>query len=85
MSAPVVTQKTDHEIATMAYASVADIPTQEMNDRNRLGFHIYLYLTGNIDSVLDAVRESRTRLLISTTDAADKIRTALTAQGVAAA
>lgn len=84
MSAPVVTAKTDHEIASLAYASVADIPTQEVNDRNRLGFHIYLYLTGNIDSVLEAVRESRTRLHIPTVDAADKIRAALLAQGVEA-
>lgn len=84
MSAPVVTAKTDHEIAELAYASVAEIPTQEMNDRNRLGFHIYLYLTGNIDSVLDAVRESRSRLHVSTTEAAETIRTSLRAQGVEA-
>lgn len=82
MSAPVVQSKTDSEIAAIAYASVADIPTQEMNDRNRLGFHVYLYLTGNIDSVLDAVREARCRLHIPTSEAADKIRGALSAQGV---
>ena len=82
MSSPVVQSKTDHEIATMAYASVAEIPTQEMNDRNRLGFHIYLYLTGNIDSVLEAVREARSRLLVTTNAAADTILAALRAQGV---
>ncbi len=82
MPVPVVQSKTDSEIAALAYASVADIPTQEMNDRNRLGFHVYLYLTGNIDSVMDAVREARCRLHVSTGQAADTIRTALKAQGI---
>ncbi len=82
MAAPVVQSKTDQEIASLAYASVADIPAREMNDRNRLGFHIYLYLTGNIDTVLEAVRESRSRLDVSSADAAATILAALRAQGV---
>lgn len=82
MTTPVLTDKTDHDIASIAYASVADIPTQELNDRNRLGFHVYLYLTGNIDTLLDAVRESRSRLHIPTGEATEVIRAALQAQGV---
>ncbi len=77
--------KTENEIAAVAYAAVAGVPTLEPNDRNRLGFHIYLYLTGNIDSVLDAVREARARMPISSADAAATITAALQSAGVQAA
>ena len=70
MTTSLLPGKTDHEIAEIAYTSVADVPTLEMNDRNRLGFHIYRYLTGQIDSVAAAVSEARSRLTIGEPEAA---------------
>jgi len=81
-AAAAFTAMSPHDRAVIAYASVADIPALEMNDRHRLGFHIYLYLIGEMDTVLAAVRESRTRLGVNNADAAEKIVAALRAQGI---
>jgi hypothetical protein len=74
--------KTDAEVAAIAYAAVADVPTLEMNDRNRLGFHIYLYLTGEIDTVAEAVSEARSRLSLPPADAVARILASLRAASV---
>ncbi len=48
----------------IAYASVEDIPVREPNDRNRLGLHVWLYLSGKIPTIADAVRTAHARALI---------------------
>jgi hypothetical protein len=53
----------DNELAKLAYASVREIPTVEMNDRNRLGYHVWLFLRGEIPTLKSAIEQSRSRYL----------------------
>lgn len=56
-----ISKAEDTELAEKAYASVRSVPTVEPNDRNRLGYHIWLYLRGELTSIDEAVRVSRSR------------------------
>ncbi len=51
----------DNELAEKAYAAVRAVPTVEPNDRNRLGYHVWLYLRGELSSLDEAVRVARSR------------------------
>ena len=51
----------DTELAEKAYAAVRAVPTVEPNDRNRLGYHVWLYLRGELASLDEAVRVARSR------------------------
>lgn len=51
----------DNALAEKAYASVRSVPTVEPNDRNRLGYHVWLYLRGEVPSLAEAVSMARTR------------------------
>lgn len=64
------------------YQSVADIPAEEPNDRNRLGYTIWLWLQDPKGSLEDAVRESGARLHISRQEAVGIIGDNLTKAGV---
>lgn len=52
-----------------AYNAVDGIPFVEMNDGNRLGYHVYLYLKGELDSVGQAVHIAQARMHISDAEA----------------
>jgi len=56
-----ISKPQDNELARQAYASVADVPTVEVNDRNRLGYHVWLYLRGELETLEEAVKMARTR------------------------
>jgi hypothetical protein len=56
-----VSKEHDTELARIAYASVAEVPTLEENDRNRLGYHVWLYLRGEVNSLEEAVHLARAR------------------------
>ncbi|HWF43685.1 MAG TPA: hypothetical protein VG537_03490 [Candidatus Kapabacteria bacterium] len=51
----------DNELARIAYAAVEEIPTVEVNDRNRLGYHVWLYLRGEVNSLGEAIHLARSR------------------------
>jgi hypothetical protein len=51
----------DSALAEKAYASVRSVPTVEPNDRNRLGYHVWLYLRGEVSTLEEAVTMARTR------------------------
>ena len=55
------TKERDQEMAQAAYAAVASVPTLEPNDRNRLGYHVWLYLRGELATLEEAVRMARAR------------------------
>jgi hypothetical protein len=48
-------------LARMAYGSVEGLPFLEPNDGNRLGYHIYLYLNGELSSIADAIGGAKSR------------------------
>ena len=56
-----ISKEHDTELARTAYAAVANVPTVEENDRNRLGYHVWLYLRGEVDSLEEAVHLARSR------------------------
>jgi hypothetical protein len=56
-----ISKEHDTELARTAYAAVAEVPTVEENDRNRLGYHVWLYLRGEVTSLEEAVHLARSR------------------------
>jgi hypothetical protein len=65
-----------------AYDSVSAIATKEPNDRNRLGYHIWRFLTMRNGTLENAVAESGARLTGSREDAVRIIRDTLARQGI---
>jgi hypothetical protein len=53
----------DNELAKIAYASVREIATVEVNDRNRLGYHVWLYLRGEVPTLRGAIEQARSRYI----------------------
>jgi hypothetical protein len=56
-----ISKERDTELARIAYAAVANVPTVEDNDRNRLGYHVWLYLRGELETLSEAVHIARCR------------------------
>ncbi len=56
-----ISKEHDLEFARIAYAAVKDVPTVEENDRNRLGYHVWLYLRGELPTLREAVHMARSR------------------------
>jgi hypothetical protein len=54
----------------MAYNSVKNIPTHEPNDRNRLGYNVWVFLKDRQGSIEQAIKNSGSRILISEKEAA---------------
>mgnify|MGYP000218170555 CR=1 FL=1 len=77
--APGVKQWPDDSLEKRAYQAVDDIPVVEPNDRNRLGYHVFLYLKGELPSVEEAVHVAQPRLLIDQADAVRRITHSLEA------
>ncbi len=66
----------------IAYNSVQDVPTVEPNDRNRLGYHVFIMLKERNKNLEGAIMEAESRLLVSKTEAAKIIRDGLEKQGI---
>lgn len=71
-----------NQLAGIAYEAVDGIDTVEPNDRERLGYHVYLYLTGEFRSVKEAVSAARSRIIDSDDRVVNIITERLTAQGM---
>lgn len=70
------------DLAKIAYVSVEGIEFIEMNDGNRLGYHVYLFLTGEVPTLADAIREAQARTPVHPNDLEKLIRERLIAAGV---
>lgn len=68
----------------IAYQSVASILTIEPNDQNRLGYHVWRWLTTKQGTLEGAVAESGARLKISPAEAVRIISESLAKQGAPA-
>lgn len=66
----------------IAYASVSTIPTEEPNDRNRLGYHVWRWLVTRKGTLAEAIEESGSRLHMRQNEALTIIRDALVKQGI---
>jgi hypothetical protein len=70
-------------LEAIAYASVADIPTADPHDRDRLGFTIWHWLKHRRDPFDVAFRNAGARLMIGEEEALGKVRARLRESGVA--
>lgn len=69
-------------IEKIAYTSVRNIPTEEPNDRNRLGYHVWRWLTKKQGTLEQAIHESGCRMKITKGEALQIIREELEKQGI---
>jgi len=67
----------------IAYSAVESISTQEPNDRNRLGYHLWRWLEKREGTLDQVVSESGARILISKLEAVSRISEVLTKAGIA--
>ena len=80
---PSTVQKFSAEsLENIAYTSVNTVPTEEPNDRNRLGYHIWWWLQKREETLEQAVAESGSRLHVSHHEAVKIIWEALMKQGI---
>ena len=67
-------------IEKIAYTSVKEIPTHEINDQFRLGYHVWMMLKEKTMGLEQAIHNSGARILIPEQEAAkiitDHLRTA---------
>jgi hypothetical protein len=68
----------------IAYDSVAEVGTVEPNDRARLGYHVWRWLTHRNGTLEELLRESGVRLTIPVEQAVKLIRERLASKGVSA-
>ena len=59
-----IRQWPEESLERKAYNAAATIPAAEQNDTNRLGYHVYLYLKGEIRSLADAVHVAQANMLV---------------------
>ncbi|MAT38329.1 MAG: hypothetical protein CL946_01860 [Ectothiorhodospiraceae bacterium] len=81
MHPPVRTWPEDSK-ESIAFRSVEGVPTVEPNDRNRLGYYVFLYLEGQYESLKQAVRIAQARLLVPESEAYTTIKNALVSEGL---
>ncbi len=77
-----VSPASEKSLEKIAYRSVANIPTVEPHDQDRLGYNIWRWLKYRRDPLEIAVRTSGSRLLISEEEALQTIREILQQEGV---
>jgi hypothetical protein len=66
----------------IAYGSVAGLPVDERHDCDRLGYHLFLWLTHRRDPLESVVHAAGVRMHISEGEAVERIREYFTAHGV---
>lgn len=71
-----------NSLEKIAYASANAVPTVEPNDKNRLGYHIWRWLQTKEGTLEDIVKESGSRITVSSAEAAKIIVDSLQKQGI---
>lgn len=77
-----VLESSNESLEKIAYGMVADIPTQEPNDRNRLGYCLWAWLTEHRGSLEQAVHASGVRSPLSPQEITAQLRKNLEAKGM---
>lgn len=72
----------ENSLEKIAYASVAQIPTAEPHDNDRLGYNVWRFLSSRRDSLEFAVRTSGAHLRVSEEEAVERIRQRLREHGI---
>jgi hypothetical protein len=79
---PSVVLSPPESVEKIAYNSVSTILTKEPNDRYRLGYHVWLWMTKHEGTLEDAIKVSGARILIPREEALKIIQDKLREQGV---
>jgi hypothetical protein len=79
---PGVAEFSQDTIEKLAYSVVADIPTMEPNDRNRLGYHIWAWLRERQGTLQQAVKTSGARTEIPLEEVYEQVKARLVEKGV---
>lgn len=79
---PVVKEFPAESLEKIAYASVSTIPTQEPNDRNRLGYHVWQWLLNRQETLENVIKVSGSRMHIPHAEALRIITENLKKQGI---
>ena len=66
----------------LAYDVVSDILTQEPNDRNRLGYHVWAWLKERKGSLESAVKNSGSRTYLPMEQVYDLVKARLEEKGI---
>ncbi len=81
---PAVQEAAPGTLEKIAYASVTGIATVEPNDLQRLGYHVWRWLSTKDGTIEQAVVESGARLKGSPAEAAARIAESLKQHGITA-
>jgi hypothetical protein len=79
---PSVKEFPAESLEKIAYNSVRSIPTQEPNDRNRLGYHVWQWLLNRNGTLENSITVSGSRMHISRKEALKIVTENLKKQGV---
>ena len=79
---PVVRGFPPESLEKIAYDSVRSIPTQEPNDRDRLGYHVWRWLANREGTLPEAIAISGSRMHITREEALKIISENLRKQGI---
>lgn len=79
--APIAEYPSD-SLEKLAYSIVSDILTQEPNDRNRLGYHIWAWLKERRGSLEQAVKTSGARTYIPMEQVYEIVKARLEEKGI---
>ena len=66
----------------IAYAVVADIPAEEANDRNRLGYCLWGWLSERRGTLLQSIRSAGVRSTLTPEEICERIRKPLEERGI---
>jgi hypothetical protein len=77
-----VVESPAESLEKLAYSVVAEIPTQEPNDRNRLGYCLWGWLSERRGTLLQTINAAGTRSLLTSEEIFDIIRKRLEEKGI---
>ena len=79
---PAVAEFPLESLEKLAYSVVSDIQTQEPNDQNRLGYHVWVWLKERKGTLEQAVKNSGARTFLSTEQVYEMIKESLQQKGI---
>ena len=79
---PPVAEFPDESLEKIAYSVVSDIQTQEPNDRNRLGYHVWIWLKERRGTLEQAVKNSGSRTYQPVEEVYEAIKDGLKQKGI---
>ena len=77
-----VVESPAESLEKLAYSIVADIPAEEPNDRNRLGYCLWGWLNERRGTLLQTIRAAGTRSPLSPEEILDTIQKRLVEKGI---